>query len=111
MPRGILGSVGIVTIIYTMMCVTLTLMVPTPDIDSSAAFAAAFDYVGMPWAKYIVSLGALMGIFTGVLIGVMGAARILVGCCRERMLPPFFAAVGAWRQTPWVATWVVGLCR
>ncbi len=74
----------------------------------------------MTWAKYIVCVGALMGIFTTTLIGVLGssaplacaaqqgpwgphpthtepgvlllAARILVGCCRERMLPPVIAS-------------------
>lgn len=110
MPIGILGAVGTVTIIYVLMCVTLCLMVPTPDIAQTATFAAAFDYVGMSWAKYIVSIGALIGIFTTTLIGVLGAARILVGCCRERMLPPFLAIVGERRQTPWVATWAIGLC-
>ncbi len=54
-------------------------------------------------AKYIVCVGALLGIFTTTLIGVMGAARIMVGCCRERMLPPFFALVGKRRATPWVS--------
>lgn len=48
-------------------------------------------------------VGALLGIFTTTLIGVMGAARIMVGCCRERMLPPFFALVGKRRATPWVS--------
>ncbi|GFH08147.1 AA_permease_C domain-containing protein [Haematococcus lacustris] len=111
MPIGILGAMSIVTAIYAMMCVTLSLMIPNGSIDSSAAFAAAFDTVGMQWAKYIVCIGALMGIFTGVMIGILGAARILTGCCRERMLPPILAWVSKSRQTPYVATIAIGMCR
>ncbi|KAJ9514573.1 hypothetical protein QJQ45_016310, partial [Haematococcus lacustris] len=110
MPIGILGAMSIVTAIYAMMCVTLSLMIPNGSIDSSAAFAAAFDTVGMQWAKYIVCIGALMGIFTGVMIGILGAARILTGCCRERMLPPILAWVSKSRQTPYVATIAIGMC-
>lgn len=42
------------------------------------------------------------------MMGVYAAARILVGCCREGMLPPFVARVGR-RDTPWVATWCIGI--
>ncbi|KAJ9514584.1 hypothetical protein QJQ45_016315 [Haematococcus lacustris] len=110
MPIGILGAMSIVTVIYALMCVTLSLMVPNGDIDQGAAFAAAFDYVGMQWAKYIVCIGALLGIFTTTLIGVLGSTRILVGCCRERMLPPFIAWVGDKRHSPYIATIIIGGC-
>jgi APA family basic amino acid/polyamine antiporter len=49
------------------------------------------------------------GIVTGVLMGIYACARILTGCSRERMLPPFIALVGR-KQTPWVATWIIGIC-
>ncbi len=61
MPLGILASLSTVTVIYVLMCVVLCLMVPRAAIDTKATFAAAFEYVGLPWAKYIVALGALMG--------------------------------------------------
>ncbi|KAG2495204.1 hypothetical protein HYH03_006810 [Edaphochlamys debaryana] len=109
MPTGILGSISIVTIIYFLMCVVLCLMVPRDMIDPNATFAAAFTYAGLPWATHIVALGALLGIVTGILIGIYAPARILAGCCREGMLPPFLAWIGP-KQTPWVATWVIGIC-
>ncbi|KAJ9511687.1 hypothetical protein QJQ45_017993, partial [Haematococcus lacustris] len=109
MPRGILGAVSIITVLYTMVCVTLSLMVPNSAIDASAAFATAFDTVGMSWAKYVVCIGALLGIFTTVFMGVLGASRILTGCSRERMLPPIFAWISKSRQAPYVATIVIGI--
>ncbi|KAJ9514374.1 hypothetical protein QJQ45_012299 [Haematococcus lacustris] len=109
MPRGILGAVSIITVLYTMVCVTLSLMVPNSAIDANAAFASAFDTVGMQWAKYVVCIGAVLGIFTTVFMALLGAARILTGCSRERMLPPIFAWVSKSRQTPYVATITIGL--
>ncbi|GFH24254.1 AA_permease_C domain-containing protein, partial [Haematococcus lacustris] len=63
----------------------------------------------MQWAKYVVCIGAVLGIFTTVFMALLGAARILTGCSRERMLPPIFAWVSKSRQTPYVATITIGL--
>ncbi|GLC61629.1 hypothetical protein PLESTB_001784700 [Pleodorina starrii] len=109
MPVGILGSMSIVSVIYVLMCVVLCLMVPRQHISKDATFAVAFEYVGLPWAKYVVALGALLGIVTGVMMGIYAPARILTSCCREGMLPPVMSWVGP-RQTPWVATWIIGIC-
>eukprot|EP00798_Chlamydomonas_sp_ICE-L_P022436 gene22436-29548_t len=107
LPRGILGSVTIVTIIYILMGAVLCLMVPFNMIDTAVPFTAAFDFVGMSWAKYIVAIGALLGILTGVFVGILGASRMLTSSGRENMLPPFVSFVGK-RQTPWVATVIIG---
>ncbi|PNH00965.1 Cationic amino acid transporter 1, partial [Tetrabaena socialis] len=104
MPIGILASMSIVTVIYFLMCVVLCLMVPRNMISANATFAAAFEYVGLGWAKHIVAIGAILGILTSTMMGIYAPARILAGCTREGMLPPFMARVGP-KQTPWVATW------
>ncbi|GLI69367.1 hypothetical protein VaNZ11_013943 [Volvox africanus] len=109
MPIGIISAITVVSIIYILMSVVLSLMVPRNKIDPDAAFAAAFEYVGLSWAKYIVALGAILGILTGILMGIYAPARILTSCCREGMLPPVMSWVGP-RQTPWVATWIIGIC-
>ena len=107
MPLGIVGSLSIVTLVYLLMVVVLCLMVPRAAISKAATYAAAFDYVGLPWVKYIVSVGAIMGMLTGIMIGIYAPARVLAGAAKEGMLPPIFAWVGA-RQTPWVATIFIG---
>ncbi|MEW5304712.1 MAG: hypothetical protein WDW36_007304 [Sanguina aurantia] len=108
MPTAIIGAVGTVTVIYTLMSVVLSLMVPNDMINQNATYASAFEYVGLDWAKYVVAAGALMGITTTTLIGVLGASRILAGCTRERMLPPFISWVNS-RQVPYVSTWIIGI--
>lgn len=68
LPLGILGALGCVTICYMLMAAALVMMVPMSALDLAAPFAAAFAYVGMDWARYIVALGALMGIVTTTLV-------------------------------------------
>jgi amino acid transporter len=66
LPLGILGALCIVTICYILMSLALVMMVPISALQEAGSFAAAFQYVGMDWARYIVALGALLGIITGV---------------------------------------------
>jgi APA family basic amino acid/polyamine antiporter len=65
LPLGILGALCIVTICYILMSLALVMMVPISALQEAGSFAAAFQYVGMDWARYIVALGALLGIITG----------------------------------------------
>jgi amino acid transporter len=74
--------VGVVTVIYMLLTATLTLMVPISAISEDAAFAAAFDYVGYNWAKYIIALAALLGC-VGRLVAItarpsMGSSSVLL---------------------------------
>lgn len=110
MPTGIIGSMLTVTTLYILMAAVLQLMVSTENIDPLAPFTAAFKYHGMGWAQYIVALGALMGIVTGTLVGIMGSARVLAGAARDYLVFPVFAKVSEKVQTPWVATLFIGVC-
>jgi amino acid transporter len=64
-------SITFVGIIYTLMSLCLVMMVPYHALDPAASFATAFTQVGMPWGQYLVALGAVLGIVTGVLVGVV----------------------------------------
>ncbi|CAK0786283.1 hypothetical protein CVIRNUC_009496 [Coccomyxa viridis] len=109
LPVGLLGSLGVVTVLYVLMAATIVLIVPYTLIDPKAAFAAAFQMTGLPWAKYIVAAAALMGILTGPLIGFYAGARIIYVLGRERLLPPVFSQMSARFGTPVVATAVQGV--
>jgi APA family basic amino acid/polyamine antiporter len=76
LPLGILGALGVVTICYMLMAAVLVMMVPMAGLDKGASFAAAFSYVNMDWARYIVALGALMGIITTTLVRVSIAGLV-----------------------------------
>jgi hypothetical protein len=75
------------------MSLSLVLMVPYPKIDTRAAFPAAFQAAGLPWLRVVVSLGALLAIVTGVLVGVMAVSRILSAVGRAHLVFPFLGRV------------------
>ena len=65
--------------------------------------AQAFVDVGMQWASYIVALGALLGIVTGTMIGLLAVARSICALGREHFIWPIFGWVRAPRSRPCLA--------
>ncbi|KAL4458687.1 hypothetical protein ABPG75_013552 [Micractinium tetrahymenae] len=108
LPLGIVGSLGIATGLYVLMALCIVLMVPYQQIDINAPFSAAFLQAGMAWAAKIVSLGAVLGIVTSTMTGLLGQSRLLVVLGRERLLPPPLAEVSERTGTPIRATLVTG---
>ncbi|WIA39047.1 hypothetical protein OEZ86_005191 [Tetradesmus obliquus] len=104
MPVGIVGCITFVGIIYTLMSLCLVMMVPYHSLDPAASFATAFTQVGLPWGRYLVALGAVLGIVTGVLVGVMGVARIVTSMARTHLFFPLFGKVNERFGTPIWAT-------
>ena len=86
--------------LYVLMCLVITGMQPYNQIDVHAPFSAAFDAVGLHWARTIVALGALTGILTSLLGSLLGQARIYVTLGRQQLLPPWLAKVNDRSGTP-----------
>jgi APA family basic amino acid/polyamine antiporter len=109
-PIGIIGSLLICTVLYIAVSAVLTGMVHYDSIDIDAPVATAFKQVGLPWAQFIISIGALAGL-TSVQLGLMlGQPRILLAMSRDGLLPPsFFAAVHKRFRTPWKSTILTGI--
>lgn len=106
-PLGLLGSMSIITVIYCLMALALSMMQKYTDIDPNAAYSAAFQSVGMKWAKYLVALGALKGMTTVLLVGALGQARYTTHIARAHMIPPWFALVHPKTGTPIYATLLI----
>ena len=109
-PIGIIGSLLICTVLYIAVSLVLTGMVHYDKIDIDAPVATAFRQVGLPWAQFIISIGALAGL-TSVQLGLMlGQPRILLAMSSDGLLPPrFFAAVHKRFRTPWKSTILTGI--
>jgi APA family basic amino acid/polyamine antiporter len=106
-PLGLLVSMSAITVIYCAMALALSMMLPYTAIDRSAAFSAAFGGVGMRWAQYVVALGALKGMTTVLLVGLVGKARYTTHMARSHVIPPLFALVHPRTGTPVHATALV----
>lgn len=103
-PIGLVGSMVIIITVYCLMALTLCLMQSYKTIDPNAAYSVVFEKVGMDWAKYIVAFGALEGMTTVLMVGVVGQARYLTHIARTHMFPPWFALVHEKTGTPINAT-------
>lgn len=108
-PLGLLGSMSIITVIYCLMALSLSMMQNYIDIDPHAAYSLAFQRVGMKWAKYLVALGALKGMTTVLLAGAIGQARYATHIARVHMIPPWFSLVHPKTGTPINATLLIRL--
>ncbi|XP_015954043.1 cationic amino acid transporter 8, vacuolar-like [Arachis duranensis] len=108
-PIGLVGSMSMITVIYCLMALALVSMVNYTQIDVDAAYSVAFVQIGMKWAKYLVSICALKGMTTSLLVGSMGQARYMTQIARSHMIPPFFALVHPKTGTPVNATLVITL--
>ncbi|XP_068658545.1 cationic amino acid transporter 5-like [Aristolochia californica] len=106
-PLGLIGSMSIITVIYCLMALSLTMMQTYTKIDVNAAYSIAFQSVGMKWAKYLVALGALKGMTTVLLVGALGQARYITHIARAHMIPPLFALVHPRTGTPIYATLLI----
>ena len=100
LPIGIIGSLAISTVLYILVCLVVTAMVPFNMMDASGALAAAFSAVGQGWAGILISVGAIAGLATVVLTMMTGGVRIVYAMCRDNLLPLGFAKVHKSFRTP-----------
>jgi APA family basic amino acid/polyamine antiporter len=106
LPIGILGSLGICTVLYILMCLVITGMAPFRDLDVPAPVYVAVDRVGasLAWLKPVVTVGATIGLASTMLSLLYGQSRIFYAMGRDGLLPAMFAKVHPKRRTPWVGT-------
>jgi basic amino acid/polyamine antiporter, APA family len=108
-PIGIIGSLILCTVLYIAVAAVLTGMVPYQQIDIDAPLAKAFSQVGLPWAHFFISLGALAGITSVLMVLMLSQPRIMLAMARDGLLPTtFFGSVHPRFRTPWKATILTG---
>jgi APA family basic amino acid/polyamine antiporter len=109
MPIGILGSLAICTTLYVAVSLVVTGMVKYTSISVDAPLAAAFRSVGKPEFATLVSVGALFGLTTVMMILMLGQSRVFFAMSRDRLLPPVFSTVNPRFGTPVRTTVVTGV--
>ncbi|HVP37763.1 MAG TPA: amino acid permease [Candidatus Saccharimonadales bacterium] len=108
-PIGIVASLLISTVLYIAVSAVLTGMVPSGKIDLNAPVSNAFAQVGLRWAQFLISLGAICGITSVLLVLMLSQPRVLLAMARDGLVPTkFFSAVHERFRTPWKATMVTG---
>jgi APA family basic amino acid/polyamine antiporter len=109
-PIGILCSLGLCTILYILVAGVLTGMVPYSQIDIDAPVARAFAARGLGTAELVISIGAVIGLTSVLLVLLLSQARILLAMARDGLIPrDFFSAVHPRFRTPHKATILTGI--
>ena len=110
LPIGMIASLAICTVLYIAVAGVLTGMVHWQQINIEAPVARAFLDRGLNTASHIITLGALAGLTSVMLVMLLGQTRVLYSMANDGLLPKkFFAAVHPKFRTPWKNTILVGL--
>ncbi|MBM4165971.1 MAG: amino acid permease, partial [Ignavibacteria bacterium] len=104
MPRGILGSLFICTIIYVATAGVLTGIIPWNQLGVADPLAAALAYLQLDWAAGIVSFGAVIAMTAVLLVFQLGQPRIFFSMSRDGLLPKKFSEVHPKYKTPHITT-------
>jgi APA family basic amino acid/polyamine antiporter len=109
MPIGILGSLGLCTVIYAIVGLVATGLVPYQRLKGSDPLARAFEVAGLGWGQAIISGGAIISMTAVLLVFQMGQPRIFFSMSRDGLLPAFFRSVHEKYRTPHVTTIITGV--
>jgi basic amino acid/polyamine antiporter, APA family len=109
LPKGIIGSLIISSILYIVVAAVLTGMVPYNLLNNAAPVAYALKYVGSNWVASIVSVGALCGITSVLLTSLFGQTRIFFAMSRDGLLPDIFSKVHPSYKSPVTSIILVGI--
>lgn len=108
MPRGILGSLLICTVLYVAVSIVVTGMEHYSKLSVSAPLADAFKAVGHPFYAGIISFGAAVGLTTVCMILLLGQTRVFFAMSRDGLLPRFFSVTHPRFRTPYRPTILLG---
>jgi APA family basic amino acid/polyamine antiporter len=107
-PFGIIASLIVCTILYISVAVILTGVQHWSTLNNDAPVANALHAIGLTGTERWVTVGALTGMLSSLLVYQLGQARVWYSMSRDGLLPRVFSNVHPRFRTPHVSTWVAG---
>jgi APA family basic amino acid/polyamine antiporter len=107
-PIGIIGSLVICTVLYMLVALALTGIVPYQMLAVPDPIAVGVDAIGLSWLAFIVKIGAIAGLSSVMLVLLYAQTRIFYTMSRDGLIPSVFSKVHPKYQTPCINTLLVG---
>ncbi|GGF45268.1 amino acid permease [Marmoricola endophyticus] len=104
MPLGLLGTLGISTLLYVGVCLVITGMVFYKNLSEGDAVADVFEQVGLGWAGILIGVAAVAGLTSVILVDMVAMGRIGFAIARDGLLPPMFKKIHPSWGTPVLMT-------
>ena len=108
LPRGMMWAIIICTVLYIIIALVLTGIVPYHQLGVGEPLAFVFERINMPKMTFIISMSAVVAMASVLLVFQMGQPRIWLSMSRDGLLPKRFSKIHPKYKTPSFATIVVG---
>lgn len=108
LPLGILLSLAICTVLYIAVAIVLMGIVPYQRLDVPDPLAVGIDATGLTWLSPVIKVSALFGLFSTMLVQLLGQSRIFFSMSRDGLLPKMFSRVHPKFRTPHLSTMITG---
>ena len=109
MPIGILGGLAICTLIYVIVGIVATGLVPYQQLRAADPLARALEVAGLPIASWFVAFGAVVSLTAVLLVFQYGQPRIFFAMARDGLLPRFASKIHPKYRTPHITTVITGV--
>ncbi len=108
-PFAIVASLLVCTVLYILVSLILTGMMNYTDFNPvgkyptaiKAPVAMAFEIAGMPWAVFIITVAATVGLISVLMVMMLGQSRIFLGMSKDGLIPKFFSEIHPVNKTPY----------
>jgi APA family basic amino acid/polyamine antiporter len=110
LPRGMIYSLIICTVLYVILALVLTGMVSYTKLNVGDPLAFVFgpEGVNLPWISGIIAVSAIVAIATVLLVFQLGQPRLWMAMSRDGLLPKIFSSIHPKFRTPWFSTILTG---
>jgi APA family basic amino acid/polyamine antiporter len=109
LPIGIIGSLLICTLLYLIVSLVLTGIVSYTQLNVSDPVSFAIQLIHQDWIAGVISLGAVVGMMTVILVMIFGGTRLLYALGRDGLLPKSLCKLHEKHKSPVKSTWIFGI--